>query len=75
LLPLLTLSVCAQQEPQFTQYMYNPSQINPAYSGSLGYATSFGLYRAQWVGLDGAPKTANISFKQTNRKHKIGLWN
>jgi hypothetical protein len=56
---LLTLSVSAQQEPQFTQYMYNPSQINPAYSGSAGYATSFGLYRTQWVGLDGAPKTAN----------------
>jgi type IX secretion system PorP/SprF family membrane protein len=69
---LLTLSVSAQQEPQFTQYMYNPSQINPAYSGSLGYATAFGLYRAQWVGLDGAPKTANISFNKPIDNSKLG---
>jgi type IX secretion system PorP/SprF family membrane protein len=72
LVVLLTLSVSAQQEPQFTQYMYNPSQINPAYSGSLGYATSFGLYRAQWVGLDGAPKTANISFNKPIENTKLG---
>ena len=36
-------SLVAQQEPQYTQYMYNPSVINPAYTGSQGYTGSFGL--------------------------------
>jgi type IX secretion system PorP/SprF family membrane protein len=52
--------------------MYNPSQINPAYSGSLGYASVFGLYRTQWVGLEGAPKTANLSFHKPIENSKIG---
>lgn len=51
----------AQQDPQYTQYMYNHSNINPAYSSSTEHLSIFGLYRTQWVGLDGAPKTANIS--------------
>lgn len=51
----------AQQDPQFTQYMYNHGNINPAYSGSTDHLSVFGMYRTQWVGLDGAPKTATIS--------------
>ncbi|EKB06036.1 hypothetical protein HMPREF9711_00892 [Myroides odoratimimus CCUG 3837] len=62
---LLTLgcftTMQAQQDPQFTQYMYNTSNINPGYSGTRGVLNVFGMYRAQWVGLDGSPQTANIS--------------
>jgi type IX secretion system PorP/SprF family membrane protein len=62
---LLTLgcftSMQAQQDPQYTNYMYNTTNINPAYSGTRGVLNVFGMYRAQWVGLDGAPQTANIS--------------
>jgi type IX secretion system PorP/SprF family membrane protein len=62
---LLTLgcftTMQAQQDPQFTHYMYNTTNINPAYSGTRGVLNVFGMYRAQWVGLDGAPQTANIS--------------
>ena len=72
LIMFLTLAVSAQQEPQYTQYMYNPSQINPAYSGSMGYASVFGLYRTQWVGLDGAPKTANLGFHNPIENSKLG---
>ncbi|MBB1149414.1 type IX secretion system membrane protein PorP/SprF [Myroides sp. NP-2] len=54
-------SAFAQQDPQYTQYMYNPGAINPAYSGSVSNLQLFGLYRTQWVGLDGAPKTAYLS--------------
>jgi type IX secretion system PorP/SprF family membrane protein len=51
----------AQQDPQYTQYMYNTQVINPAYAGSRD-ALSFGLlYRTQWVGLEGAPKTATFT--------------
>lgn len=54
-------SVLAQQDPQYTQYMYNPSNINPAYAGSRGTTSIFGIYRTQWVGLDGAPTTSAVS--------------
>ena len=55
-----TFSGNAQQDPQYTQYMYNTQVVNPAYAGSRN-VLSFGLlYRTQWVGLDGAPKTATL---------------
>jgi len=51
----------AQQDPQFTQYMYNTQVVNPAYAGSRD-VLSFGLlYRTQWVGVTGAPKTATLT--------------
>lgn len=40
----------AQQDPQYTQYMYNTTMINPAYAGSRGTLNVFGMYRTQWVG-------------------------
>ena len=55
------LGVSAQQDPQYTQYMYNTQVINPAYVGSKD-ALSFGLlYRTQWVGLEGAPQTGTFT--------------
>lgn len=51
----------AQQDAQFTQYMYNTININPAYAGSREVLSVFGLYRTQWVGLDGAPETNTFS--------------
>lgn len=51
----------AQQDSQFTQYMYNTETINPAYTGSRGVLSLLGLYRTQWVGLDGAPQTVNFT--------------
>ena len=69
ILILLTASeINAQQDPQYTQYMYNMNVINPAYAGSSD-ATSIGiLYRDQWEGLEGAPKTAtmNVHFPAGN---------
>jgi len=51
----------AQQESQYTQYIYNTMSINPAYTGGRGRLSMMALYRNQWVGLDGAPQTLNIS--------------
>lgn len=51
----------AQQDPQYTQYMYNTQVVNPAYAGSREALSIGGLYRSQWVGLDGAPKTFTLS--------------
>lgn len=70
---LLGLSASAQQEPQYTQYMYNPSVINPGYAGSLGYGSLFSLYRTQWIGLEGAPKTLNLSYHQPLENTNLGL--
>ena len=52
-------SIFGQQDPEYTQYMYNMSVINPAYS-TVNQAKIGGLYRAQWVGIDGAPTTATF---------------
>lgn len=63
----------AQQDPQYTQYMYNTTMINPAYAGSRGTLNVFGMYRTQWVGLEGAPKTANISISTPLGDSGLGL--
>ena len=47
----------AQQDPQYTQYMYNMSIINPAYAGSKDALSLGALYRKQWVNIEGAPNT------------------
>jgi len=61
LIMLSSLSSIAQQDPQYTQYMYNTQVVNPAYAGSRD-VLSFGLlYRSQWVGFDGAPKTGTFT--------------
>ncbi len=62
----------AQQDAQFTQYMYNTMSVNPAYAGSRGQLSALGLYRSQWVGLEGAPKTATINLHSPIRNSRLG---
>lgn len=65
-------SLTAQQDAQYTQYMYNTISVNPAYAGSRGVLSIAALHRSQWVGLDGAPttQTVNIHSPVSNR---VGL--
>ena len=63
----------AQQDAQFTQYMYNTININPAYAGSRGVMSIFGLHRTQWVGLDGAPVTNALSFNTPINESNVGI--
>jgi type IX secretion system PorP/SprF family membrane protein len=63
----------AQQDAQFTQYMYNTININPAYAGSRGAMSIFGLYRTQWVGLDGAPTTSAFSINTPINNSRLGF--
>lgn len=63
----------AQQDAQFTQYMYNTININPAYAGSRGVLSVFGLHRTQWVGLDGAPVTNAVSVNTPFNNSRLGL--
>lgn len=51
----------AQQDAQYTQYMYNTMSVNPAYAGSRGALSIAALHRSQWVGLDGAPNTQTFN--------------
>ena len=51
-----------QQDPQYTQYMYNTMSINPGYAGSNDYLSISTLARTQWVGISGAPETQTLSF-------------
>lgn len=51
----------AQQNPQYTQYMYNMNVVNPAYAGSKENLEIGLLYRNQWAGFDGAPTTYTFS--------------
>ena len=73
LLVLLSISVWGQQEPQYTQYMFNPTVINPAYAGSTGYGSFFSMYRAQWIGLEGAPRTMNLGYHQPIENSHLGI--
>lgn len=63
----------AQQDAQFTQYMYNTININPAYAGSRGALSILALHRTQWVGLDGAPVTTTISMNTPFNESNLGL--
>ena len=63
----------AQQDAQYTQYMYNTININPAYAGSRGAMSVFGLYRTQWVGLDGAPETSSFSLNTPLNNSNLGI--
>ena len=63
----------AQQDAQFTQYMYNTINVNPAYAGSRGALSIFALHRTQWVGLDGAPVTNAVSINTPINGSNLGL--
>ena len=63
----------AQQDSQYTNYMYNTVNVNPAYAGSRGVMSIFGLHRTQWVGLDGAPVTNTVSLNTPINNSNFGL--
>jgi type IX secretion system PorP/SprF family membrane protein len=54
------IDVRAQQDPHYTQYMYNLSVINPAYAGSKENLSMGLLYRKQWVEIEDAPTTGTF---------------
>lgn len=73
-LSLYSYDVTAQQDAQYTQYMYNTLSINPAYAGSRGGLSILGLHRSQWVGLDGGPRTQTFSLHSPiGESKRVGL--
>ena len=65
--------VHAQQDAQYTQYMYNTVSVNPAYAGSRGHLSIAALYRNQWLGLDGAPETQTLNIHTPMGYRGVGL--
>lgn len=66
----ITQGLFAQQDAQYTQYMFNTMSVNPAYAGSRGQLSIAALYRSQWVGLDGAPKTQTLNLHSPIRNSR-----
>lgn len=67
-----TISSNAQQDPQYTNYMFNTMTVNSAYAGSRGHLSVTALHRTQWVGIDGAPQTQSLSIESPVGKN-LGL--
>lgn len=65
-------NLTAQQDAQYTQYVFNTLSVNPAYAGSRGQLSAAALYRSQWVGLDGAPETFTLNLHSPIRNSKLG---
>jgi type IX secretion system PorP/SprF family membrane protein len=73
LIMLISVSGFAQQDAQYTQYMYNTIVVNPAYAGSRQAMSFFALHRNQWVGIEGAPVTNSFSINTPISESKVGL--
>ncbi|MCB9230084.1 MAG: type IX secretion system membrane protein PorP/SprF [Bacteroidia bacterium] len=69
----------AQQDPQYSQYMFNGLVLNPAYAGSRDMMSATAIVRQQWAGLEGAPATQSLSFHaptvNLRNGYGISLWN
>lgn len=68
-----TLSILAQQDPQYSQYQFNQMVINPAYAGTKDALSAVIDIRKQWGGFEGAPSTQSFSFHGPLKKKRIGL--
>ena len=62
-----------QQDPMYTQYMYNTLSVNPGYAGSRDALSITGLLREQWVGIDGAPSTQSLTLHSPIYNDNMGL--
>lgn len=73
LLCSLALGASAQQEEQYTQFMYYKLGFNPAYAGSNENACISLLARNQWIGVDGAPQSQLITFNMPLLNQRLGI--
>jgi len=70
---LSLLRVDGQQDPQYTHYMYNTMSVNAGYAGQRDVLSATALYRTQWVGIDGAPKTLTFGIHSPLGNERLGL--
>ncbi|HOW30756.1 MAG TPA: type IX secretion system membrane protein PorP/SprF [Bacteroidales bacterium] len=72
-LVLISSSLFAQQDPLFSQYMFNKLAVNPGYAGTHLALSADVINRWQWVGIDGAPKTLSASVHMPMRNPRLGI--
>jgi type IX secretion system PorP/SprF family membrane protein len=70
---LISILSYAQQDTQFTNYMYNTLSFNPAYAGSRGTTSIYLSQRSQWVGLEGSPTTNALSYHSPMGSSNLGI--
>lgn len=70
---LLAFSLWAQQEPHYTNFMYNQQLYNPAYVGSRNTPSFTALHRSQWIGFEGAPYSEVLSFQSPIMQQRAGI--
>jgi type IX secretion system PorP/SprF family membrane protein len=63
----------AQQDHQYTQFMYNKLSINPAYAGTRGVPTLTGIFRSQWLGFEGAPQSFLLGVHSPFLSQRVGV--
>jgi type IX secretion system PorP/SprF family membrane protein len=72
-LTMISMTVQAQQLPQFSQYVFNGLHINPAYAGYKGDGYIQTTYRSQWINFPGAPKTLSFTADLSANEGRMGL--
>ncbi len=73
IITIANLTAIAQQDPMYSQYVFNGLIINPAYAGSHDVLSTTLLYRNQWVSIPGAPKTGSFSIDAPLKNQKVGI--
>lgn len=67
------LFVIGQQDPVYSQYIFNMQPVNPAYVGSWQTMGFTALDREQWVGISGHPTTQTFSFQTPIISQNVGI--
>ena len=70
---IFSAAVFAQQEAQYTNFMYNQQVYNPAFVGSRKTPSFTGIHRSQWLGFVGAPSSQLISFQTPIMRQSAGV--
>ncbi|HQU99661.1 MAG: type IX secretion system membrane protein PorP/SprF [Bacteroidia bacterium] len=70
---LACTQIQAQQAPVYSQYMFNPLIINPAYAGSKPYMSATLLTRKQWLNFKGSPFTSSATIHTPLKNKRMGL--
>lgn len=73
LLLVIPVAVHAQQDAQFSQYIFNGIYLNPAYAGYRQELNAHVFYRSQWVGIPGAPQTMSFAIDGNVHDNRMGL--
>jgi len=73
LLFVIKTSLFAQKDAQYTQFMYHAQSYNPAYVGIAGQKSLVFLFKSQWIGIEGAPKTQTLAYSSPTKMKGLSI--